>query len=149
MLNTHYIVAMIFVILAILVCAYESLTKGWFIFYMIPLAVIAFPLTLTLQGLSFRYQSRLADPAQLIKMRNIQIGALLALYVFTPGVGDTSEVLLFGFYSTDSTALIGMSMVLAWLAAIAALYATIRLFYAVVMAGKLPAKQSQPKLTNP
>ncbi|HSW77327.1 MAG TPA: hypothetical protein VLG36_00840 [Candidatus Chromulinivoraceae bacterium] len=105
------------IVLAVtLLCAYESLTKGWLTIILFPASMVILLLFVFLQ---FQASSRLAKtvPAT-IGLRTVQIGqiiAVLALYLGVVGFGDTHQVFLFGFLSIDlSSPLVGISSFIGW-----------------------------------
>lgn len=84
----------------IVICAVESLTKGWISFFLVPGLLAAVPLYL----LVLRFAKRYKGPrSQLLMNTCLVLSISLAVfYVTMPGVGDTNQVLLYGFYAAYS-----------------------------------------------
>lgn len=81
-------------------CLFQSLTKGWGLFLYLPTALVTLPIYIGLQFQALKYGegrfSKLITAAALL-----QTLAVLAFFTAPAGFGDTSEVLLLGFYKTD------------------------------------------------
>ena len=88
-------------IVASLVMAFLSLTKGWLFFLAGPALLIAIPLLFGVRSRaeSLRVLGR-ATPAT-SRLATAQLISLLVAYVCVPGYGDTSEVLLFAVLWID------------------------------------------------
>ncbi len=91
---------MVWIIVTLLICAYESLTKGWFSFILLPISVVALPLELLLQLWARRAEPRHAG-SDLKGFRTVQLVAFLMSYVTIVGIGDTEQVYLFGLWTVD------------------------------------------------
>lgn len=91
---------MAWVVITLLVCAYESLTKGWFSFMLLPISVVALPLELLLQLWARRRELQQPIP-ELKQLRLAQLIAFMVFYVTIVGVGDTEQVYLFGLWTVD------------------------------------------------
>lgn len=101
---------MIYIILALGLCAFESFTKGWYSLLLIPISLVLLPVEFFLQA--FARRSSYAKYRDIMIARPLQLTSLVAAYVFIVGFGDTQDVLLFGFMnSTISTGLTNVSAV--------------------------------------
>jgi hypothetical protein len=119
-------------IVALVVCAYESLLKGWYSLMLIPFFLIAAPVTIYLQIATNR-ANKLSYSRKLHVLQIVQLVSLVMLFVFTVGFGDTNEVLLFGFYETlDSSLITQISTVLAGVGYIGALASSAILLIKIV-----------------
>lgn len=89
------------VVITVIICAFESLTKGWISLALIPASVVILPIFIGMQLFAIK-QFRQSPSDLLLKVLQIgQILSLLVIYISLPAVGDTNETLLFGFLKGD------------------------------------------------
>lgn len=87
------------IVLVAIVCAIQSITKGWMSFLLVPASLIAIPLFVVVQIVA---RKQFDSPrGRLIKIMSHTLTiCMLVSYVLMLGIGDTREVLAFGFYPT-------------------------------------------------
>jgi len=95
-------VHLIVIILTIVICMYQSLSKGWVSFILIPLSVFVLPIYAF-----FGYKSLNTNTGPYIKWIRLT-GYLLTFFVLIFYVGmvgfdDTDKAFLFGFYNSTLT----------------------------------------------
>jgi hypothetical protein len=96
----------------VIVCAYESFTKGIMTLVLVPLSVLVLPLFIIVRSVAKdQFGSRLGKPIRLTSFA-LTI-SMLCTYVFMVGGGDTKDVLAFGFYktTTDNTLVMALDKV--------------------------------------
>lgn len=100
----------------LLLCAYESMVKGWFTLLLLPISLGLLPAEFLLQRRAIRAESRSEAPHRLRILRLIQLATLAGFYVCLPGVGDSSQYGLFGatMVPMDSPVVV-VSWVLGWI----------------------------------
>jgi hypothetical protein len=82
-----------------IICLIMSFTAGWLSYFLVPLTVVLVPLYVILQ-------LKVADNTSSRSVRlagNSLTTGMLGLYLFTPSVNDTNDVLLLGFMPVDSS----------------------------------------------
>ncbi len=90
-------------ILAVIICAYESLMKGWFSFFLLPASLVLLPAFTIVQHIALKQKN--SPYVREIRLMSLLLTiAMLMLYVCMVGFGDTDEAFLFGFLrsSVDS-----------------------------------------------
>lgn len=121
------------VLFATLVVLYESITKGWFVFFTVPLLVGVIPLLLIAQLMATKQiASKLAHPL-VPRFMWMQLISAVLLYLCVPGIGDTEEVFLFGVVLVHVDSLLtGLSVAIALASFPAFFISTILLFVYLV-----------------
>ncbi len=99
-----------------------SISKGWFVLIVFPLAVITLPLMLVVNTRALRSGDRRA--AVLAK---VNYWSYLALYILLPGQGDGDEVLVFAIFYTEEGTLSDSLYVAATASAVVALVSFVSL----------------------
>ena len=119
------------VLTTVLVCAFQSLTKGWVTLILVPLSLIALPAYAIISLISFNQSGPLSRHLKITC--SLLTVFLLLFYIGMVGVGDTNEALLFGFYSTGNSMLANVSFVISYLSFIAALITFITLIVLLIV----------------
>lgn len=120
------------IVVALLVCLGESITKGWFSLLLIPASLAILPAEFFLQRWGIRTQRRL-DSGYLRLVRLGQMLSLVVAYVTLVGFGDTDDVFLFGFMmSTLDSGLTDLSWTVFGLASTALPILTVWLIVALI-----------------
>ena len=91
--------------LIIIVLIYESMSKGWVSLLLFPALVVVLPILIALYKIVNR---RLITGTNNTQRGLLWLSALsvVVAYIFTVGGGDTSDALLFGFYSAQANDMI-------------------------------------------
>lgn len=92
----------VFMTLVVLLLLFEAITKGWFMFYVIPLLIVAVPLLLVVQIWNRRLQ-RQGKRRVLARAATLQLLSLIVFYVAMPGLYDTETLNMFGFWPIDQS----------------------------------------------
>jgi hypothetical protein len=126
----------------IVICIFESFTKGWLSFMMVPALVIVIPAYLSVVLIA-RHDKYLSIKP--IRIASIALTvSLLGLYVLMPGVGDTNDVLLFGVYESNTNTLVAQTaQIFAFLFTITLIPAFIWLIYLLITNRKIDKERSQ------
>lgn len=124
----------------ILVMCFEAITKGWFMFYVIPLLLLAVPILLVVQIWNRKTQKREAHPL-LVHVARLQIISALVFYICMPGLYDTEVMNMFGFWSMDqSNPIVLLSALVAAVAALVFVTTTVQAFVLLVRTRHIPKK---------
>ena len=102
-------------VFTLIVCAIEACTKGWISFALVPWSFIILPVYILMSALTLRQK----DGRHIKGVRRSFYALtfwLLAMYVFTVGIIDEPDSILFGFYYTTNNDLIFLSTLLSLLA---------------------------------
>jgi hypothetical protein len=127
---------------SVLVILYESITKGWFVFLMVPLLLGVIPLLLTAQLMANKQIARGHAHPLVPRFMWTQLISAVLLYVCLPGIGDTEEVFLFGAIIMHvDTLLVNLSIAISFASFPAFFVSTILLF---VFLAKRNQRHKQP-----
>ena len=148
MLNNKKIryIHLIVIFLTIVICMYQSLSKGWVSFILIPLSVFVLPIY---AFFGYKSLNTNAGPYKLwIRLTGYLLTFfVLIFYVGTVGIGDTDRVLLFGFYNSTDTSQVTQISENASRAAFFLGPATLLLLIVLLIANNMK-KSNKTKYTN-
>ena len=137
---------LIVIFLTIVICMYQSLSKGWVSFILIPLSVFVLPIYAF-----FGYKSLNTNTGpykQWIRLTGYLLTFfVLIFYVGTVGIDDTNRVLLFGFYNSTDTSQVTQISENASRAAFFLGPATLLLLIVLLIANNMK-KSNKTKYTN-
>ena len=123
----------VFMTLVVLLLLFEAITKGWFMFYVIPLLIVAVPLLLVVQIWNRRLQ-RQGKRRVLARAATLQLLSLIVFYVAMPGLYDTETLNMFGFWPIDqSNPIVSLCGIIA---AVAAMVFVICSVQAIILLGR-------------
>lgn len=125
---------------------YQSLSKGWVSFILIPLSVFVLPIY---AFFGYKSLNTNAGPYKLwIRLTGYLLTFfVLIFYVGTVGIGDTDRVLLFGFYNSTDTSQVTQISENASRAAFFLGPATLLLLIVLLIANNMK-KSNKTKYTN-
>lgn len=87
------------ILLTVLICAFQALTKGWISLVLIPLSLVVLPVYTLIEFKSLKQAS--GPYGTWIRLTSMLLTVFtLLFYIGMVGFGDTDEVLLFGFYKS-------------------------------------------------
>lgn len=129
------------ILVTVFICAYEVMWKGWFSILLLPLSFLILPAYVFVQYQSLTHET--GPYVGRIRVYSLLLTLFMLLfYVNLVGIGDTNDVLLFGFYTADIDSP---------LADIANLVATVSMFAApvffVILIGTLIANNRKNKVS--
>ena len=138
------------VTLILVICLFESFTKGWVSFMIVPFSIVILPLVRVLHGKAFeRFGTNLGI------LRSIQIYSILAFYVFLVGINGISlsdnpinNYILFGFYETTDEQIATISKIISLLAGMTALLATADLINKTYSKAHVKPLTTYPKIES-
>jgi|GEM_PF-2391505 len=85
----------------VIICAYESISKGWMSFFLIPASLILLPCYIIIKIFARRVRYL---PFWQVRISSLLLTlSMIFLYVGMVGISDSNDVYLFGFYITNST----------------------------------------------
>jgi hypothetical protein len=113
-------------LLAMVLIVLESVLKGWFSFFVVPLLILVIPALLFPRFIARKQIQRRVIHPWAMPLIWVQLISTLLFYIMLPGFGDTQDILLFGFlvYNADSPMVTIVSWV-AYFAFVIAVFASI------------------------
>lgn len=116
----------------LLLCFLAAFFKGWLSLAFVPAALLALPVVGFFHYLTNRFIADKRVPAWISTIQWVQLLSMVALFLFTPGYGDSDQTTLFGFYKlSDTSALAHAARVISSLSLVVSILSFIALLAAV------------------
>ena len=143
-MNSNYKTRTLFTIFVVIACAPLSITKGWLLFLAVPAYVLLTPMVIIATVMVNSRQKKYGLDPLLMKISWLLPISMLATYIFLPGVGDTSNSVVFGLFMSDNSTLLAISFIMF---VVVALLFLLSLILAMAMSkAKSPAPTGHTKL---
>lgn len=113
------------IIATLIICGYESLTKGWYSLALIPAAIVVFPTFFAFQYYSKIQLDQNPNDKVLKYLSLFQLLSFLTFYLSIPAVLDTNGTILFGFLPINNDN--------SWLANASQTYANIDILFLIII----------------